>query len=67
MAHRPPDALWGVRRATVRRLALALDRAARERARRHADGTAVVLRALPDYDALFGVDFTPPAPPAEAN
>jgi transposase len=28
-------------------------------ARRHADGHTVVLRALPDYDALFGVDFDP--------
>ena len=27
-------------------------------ARRHGDGHAVMLRALPDYDALFGVDFT---------
>jgi len=27
--------------------------------RRHADGHTVALRALPDYDALFGVDFTP--------
>lgn len=27
--------------------------------RHHADGHAVALRALPDYDALFGVDFTP--------
>lgn len=27
-------------------------------ARHHADGHAVALRALPDYDALFGVDFT---------
>jgi transposase len=53
--------------AAAMRQALAADRAARERARRHADGTAVMLRALPDYDALFGVDFTPPAPPAEAN
>ena len=26
--------------------------------RHHADGHAVALRALPDYDALFGVDFT---------
>jgi hypothetical protein len=25
----------------------------------HADGHPVALRALPDYDALFGVDFTP--------
>lgn len=29
-------------------------------ARHHADGHAVALRALPDYDALFGVDFTTP-------
>lgn len=28
-------------------------------ARQHADGHTVVLRALPDYDALFGVDFDP--------
>ena len=27
-------------------------------ARHHGDGHAVMLRALPDYDALFGVDFT---------
>jgi Integrase core domain len=26
--------------------------------RRHADGHVVALRPLPDYDALFGVDFT---------
>lgn len=36
------------------------DRQRREQARRHHDGHAVALRALPDYDALFGVDFTPP-------
>lgn len=30
--------------------------------RHHSDGHAVALRALPDYDALFGVDFTPAAP-----
>jgi hypothetical protein len=48
------------------RQALALDRAARARARRHGDGHAVMLRALPDYDALFGVDFTP-ATTTEAN
>jgi transposase len=48
------------------RQALALDRAARERSRRHPDGHAVMLRALPDYDALFGVDFTP-ATTTEAN
>jgi len=29
-------------------------------ARQHTDGHPVVLRALPDYDALFGVDFTAP-------
>jgi hypothetical protein len=40
----------------------ARDRAARDRAarlRQHTDGHTVTLRALPDYDALFGVDFTP--------
>jgi len=39
--------------------------------RRHTDGHVVELRALPDYDALFGVDFTPttifPDPPAETE
>jgi len=45
--------------ATMRR-ALAHDRSARRAAeRRHLDGHPVTLRALPDYDALFGVDFTP--------
>jgi hypothetical protein len=29
-------------------------------ARLHPDGHPVALRALPDYDALFGVDFTTP-------
>jgi hypothetical protein len=46
----------------------ARDRAARDRAsrlRQHADGHTVALRALPDYDALFGVDFTP-APAVDA-
>ena len=51
------------------RAAFSADRAARERAarqggRHHEDGTTVMLRALPDYDALFGVDFTPPTPTA---
>jgi hypothetical protein len=52
------------------RQALARDRTLREAARRHSirqhpDGHPVVLRALPDYDVLFGVDFTPaPAPAA---
>ena len=31
--------------------------------RRHADGHVVALRPLPDYDALFGVDFTPTPSP----
>ena len=30
-----------------------------EATRYHADGHAVTLRPLPDYDALFGVDFNP--------
>jgi hypothetical protein len=38
---------------------LAARRAVRHGARRHDDGTSVELRALPDYDALFGVDFDP--------
>lgn len=43
------------------REALALDRQRRQAAvRQHTDGHAVALRALPDYDALFGVDFNPP-------
>jgi hypothetical protein len=43
------------------RQALALQRQSRQAAtRQHADGHAVMLRALPDYDALFGVDFTNP-------
>jgi transposase len=45
----------------------AADRAARQATRRHADGHPVGLRALPDYDALYGVDFNPapvtPPPP----
>ncbi|MBN9096800.1 MAG: IS21 family transposase [Pseudonocardia sp.] len=46
------------------RLALADQRRAEQRAqqggtRRHGDGHPVALRALPDYDALFGVDFDP--------
>jgi hypothetical protein len=36
--------------------------------RQHCDGHPVALRALPDYDALFGVDFTPtPPPPSTAS
>jgi transposase len=48
--------------ATAHRMrqALAQDRRRREAAtRHHPDGHAVTLRALPDYDALFGVDFDP--------
>ncbi|MEY9912645.1 transposase [Catenulispora sp. MAP12-49] len=47
--------------AKAMRAALAEDRRRREAAtRHHTDGHAVQLRALPDYDALFGVDFTNP-------
>ena len=47
--------------AKAMRAALAEDRRRREAAtRHHTDGHAVALRALPDYDALFGVDFTNP-------
>ncbi|GII96370.1 transposase [Sinosporangium siamense] len=49
--------------ATARQMrqALAEDRQRRQAAlRRHTDGHTVELRALPDYDALFGVDFTNP-------
>jgi hypothetical protein len=43
------------------RQALAAERQRREAAiRHHADGHPVTLRALPDYDLLFGVDFTNP-------
>jgi transposase len=46
--------------AAKMRQALAIERQSRQAAiRQHADGHAVVLRALPDYDALFGVDFNP--------
>jgi transposase len=45
------------------RQAFTEDRRRREAAlRHHADGHAVALRPLPDYDALFGVDFTNPNP-----
>jgi transposase len=46
--------------AVTMRQALAEDRQRRAAAtRHHTDGHAVALRALPDYDALFGVDFNP--------
>lgn len=35
--------------------------------RYHTDGHAVTLRALPDYDALFGVDFTDPSMKASSE
>ena len=38
---------------------LAASRAERRSQRFHADGHVVAIRALPDYDALFGVDFDP--------
>jgi hypothetical protein len=41
------------------RRALAVDRERRTSRRAHPDGHPVALRALPDYDALFGVDFDP--------
>jgi transposase len=40
--------------------------ARRSRARHHEDGHPVMLRALPDYDALFGSNFDP-AGPLEAS
>jgi transposase len=51
-------------KATAARLrrAFAEERQRRQAAiRYHDDGHAVTLRALPDYDALFGVDFTHPS------
>ncbi|MCW8382371.1 IS21 family transposase [Streptomyces justiciae] len=48
--------------ATAHRMrqALATERQQRRAGtRQHSDGHAVALRALPDYDALFGVDFDP--------
>jgi transposase len=53
--------------AAAMRQALAHDRRTRQAAtRHHTDGHSVAMRALPDYDALFGVDFTPtPEPLAE--
>ena len=54
--------------AALLRKNFAAERARRETAgqtRRHTDGHVVAMRALPDYDALFGVDFT--APPRKAS
>ena len=45
--------------ARTLRQSFAAERTARERvARDHADGHQVSLRALTDYDALFGTEFT---------
>jgi hypothetical protein len=65
-AHRRSWAKQGVitdpaHQATAHRMRLALaDQRQRQQAasRRHSDGHPVALRALPDYDALFGVEFT---------
>jgi hypothetical protein len=51
-------------RAAHMRQRLALERQRRQALRQHNDGHPVALRALPDYDALFGVDFTPSSPKA---
>jgi transposase len=56
--------------ATAQRMrqALAEDRQRRAAAtRHHTDGHTVTLRALPDYDALFGVDFDPSTPATKAR
>lgn len=54
--------------AAAMRQALARDRQSRQAATRyHDDGHAVSLRALPDYDALFGVDFTHPSQKASSE
>jgi transposase len=59
------DPVHAATAAKMREL-LALDRQRRQAAvRQHADGHAVALRALPDYDALFGVDFNPSTTKAE--
>lgn len=52
--------------ARVLRQDLAVRRQQQARSTRiHGDGHVVAIRALPDYDALFGVDFDPrPAPGA---
>lgn len=54
--------------AAQMRQALAVERQRREAAtRHHADGHPVTLRALPDYDLLFGVDFTNPTTKASST
>lgn len=44
--------------AVLRHELIDRQRQLRRATRHHLDGHAVALRALPDYDALFGVDFT---------
>jgi hypothetical protein len=44
--------------AALRRQYIEHQRRNRHNTRHHHDGHPVTLRALPDYDALFGVDFT---------
>lgn len=54
--------------AAAMRQQLGQDRQRRHQNRHHHDGHPVAMRALPDYDALFGVDFTPTtATDAEAS
>ena len=52
----------GLRRELTRTRAASAARHGGSRARQHADGHPVALRAVADYDALFGVDFTPTPP-----
>ena len=53
--------------AKTMRAAFAEERIARERAnRQHTDGHRVALRALTDYDTLFGGDFTTGTTPEKA-
>lgn len=54
--------------AAALRHAFAEERQRRAAATRyHADGHAVSMRALPDYDALFGVNFTNPSMKASSE
>ncbi|NII65387.1 hypothetical protein FHR89_000449 [Cellulomonas uda] len=53
-------------RALRRDLAIRRQQQARS-TRVHGDGHVVTIRALPDYDALFGVDFDPPPRPGSGN
>lgn len=46
--------------AAAMRQQFSQDRRRHQQGRHHQDGHPVALRALPDYDALFGVNFSPP-------